>query len=108
MLISIRRKINQTSWLDPNALDCFGFNPETPVHTIFELIFHNVCNDFKTPWRRVLRAERNKLNLYAARVTCYLLIDKALRKYKKLKNHEIVTLIGENNYDIINQYYSFY
>jgi hypothetical protein len=108
MLITIRRKINKTSWLEPNSLYVFGFTAKTPVHTIFELIFYNVCNDFKTPWRKVLRAERNNLNLYSARVLCYLLIDRALRKYKKLKPQEIEILIGENNFDIINQYYSFY
>jgi len=108
MLITIRRKINKTSWLDPNSLDCFCFTAQTPVHTIFELIFYNVCNDFKSPWRNVIRAERKDLNLYSARVLCYMLIDRALRKYKKLKPHEIEILIGENNYDIINQYYSFY
>ncbi|MFY8160839.1 MAG: hypothetical protein ACOVNU_05875 [Candidatus Kapaibacteriota bacterium] len=99
--------VQNSQWMNIDALDFLDLTEKTKLHISFEAICLNVAASHGVKWQDVQHANENQTNLFVVRIITYLLIISILRCLYKMSQNEIDVFIREENAYIIDEYFAY-
>ena len=103
----ILMNVQNSNWMDVNALNFLNLDEYTKLHKSFEGICLNVAASYGVKWQDVQHATENQTNLYVIRIITYLLISSTLRSVYNFSQNEIDVFIRNENAELLDEYFAY-
>jgi hypothetical protein len=96
--------IKKSEWMHSDSCEFLRFTARTPQYLVFERITLNVAASHGIPYREMLKAKSDSNPMYAPFCISLILIDRTFRNIFNIPEHERISLIGYQDYKIIEDF----
>jgi hypothetical protein len=99
--------VEQSRWLELDAINFMKIKRSTPIYSMIEMISLNVAASHRTTWIIIHRSNLYQTSLYSARIVTALLIRSVLLSTYQMKEYEVNDFFDDEIVLAIQYYFDY-